>query len=351
MFDKFFFPVSSSLKRKIHELNTVFFELTNACNISCLPCGSDCKKSETPSELPLDKIIEVLKDIKEKYDSHKILIILSGGEPLLYSKLFELSAEITKLEFPWGMVSNGFAWTDEHFKKAKQTKLGSITISLDGLEPEHNWLRGHNDSFRKATKTIKKLVEDPFYQAMDVITCVNKKTVYKLDEIRNLLISLGVKDWRLFTISPIGRASSISELFLDSTEYKFMLDKVLAYKNKPEIKVDLSGCSYLGQNYELKIKKSRFFCQAGNNVAGIMVNGDILACPNIDRAFKQGNVFKDKFTNIWETKYKEYRNRNWMKVGICKDCSDWNFCFGGPLHLRDAETKKTKLCHIKEFKL
>jgi len=351
MLEKLLVPFSFKLRRKIHDLKVIFFEITDSCNINCIHCGSDCIKSDKNTELAPDIIIKTLKDIKKKYKSHNILVILSGGEPVLYKELNKLTYEINKLEFPWGLVSNGFAWSDNIFNIFKNNNLASVTISLDGLEEEHNWLRGHKSSFKNALKTIKRLSMAPFYQVMDVITCVNKKNIYKLDNIKDLLISLGVKKWRLFTISPIGRASTVPELFLNETEYKYMLDKVLEYKHDKNINLDLAACSYLGQNYELKIKEHRFFCKAGINVAGIMVNGDILACPNIDRRFKQGNIYKDNFINVWEKKYYEFRNRSWMKNGACKTCSDWNYCQGEGFHLRDYETKKTKLCHINEFKL
>jgi radical SAM protein with 4Fe4S-binding SPASM domain len=270
---------------------------------------------------------------------------------VLYGNLNMLTYEINKLEFPWGLVSNGFSWSDEIFKIFKNNNLASVTISLDGLEEEHNWLRGHKSSFKNAVKTIKKLCKEPICQVFDVITCVNKRNIYKLDNIKELLINLGVKNWRLFTIAPIGRATKTDDLFLNELQYKHMLDKLLEYKTNKNININLAACSYLGQNYELKIKKYRFFCKAGINVAGIMVNGDILACPNIDRKFKQGNVFKDSFIDTWEKQYKVFRNRTWMKNDICSTCKDWSYCQGEGFHLRDYETKKTKLCYLNEFKL
>lgn len=38
----------------------------------------------------------------------------------------------------------------------------------------------------------------------DVVTCVNKHSYMRLEELKDFLISLGVKGWRLFTIFPVG---------------------------------------------------------------------------------------------------------------------------------------------------
>jgi len=94
-----------------------------------------------------------------------------------------------------------------------------------------------------------------------------------------------------------------------------------------------------------------FFCRAGINVAGIMVNGDILACPNIDRRFTQGNIRSDSFLDVWEYGYEAFRDRNWMKTGPCETCEEWAMCQGGCFHLRDYETRQTKLCHVRAFQL
>jgi radical SAM protein with 4Fe4S-binding SPASM domain len=80
-----------------------------------------------------------------------------------------------------------------------------------------------------------------------------------------------------------------------------------------------------------------------------MVNGDILACPNIDRRLKQGNIVRDSFTEVWESGFKEFRDRRWMKTGECGNCSEWKYCKGNSFHLWDIDSGKPKLCHFTQF--
>ena len=117
------------------------------------------------------------------------------------------------------------------------------------------------------------------------------------------------------------------------------------------MKVSLSESGYLGPDHEGTVRTQYYFCRAGINVAGIMVNGDILACPNIDRRFKQGNIREDSFVETWETRYREFRDRSWMKVGDCKKCGQWRYCQGNSLHLWDKDKNRTKLCHCEAFRL
>jgi len=347
---RIFLPLKQNYERKLHELNYLFFELTHRCNLECIHCGSDCVKNETVPDLPENKIIEVLKEIKAHQNSKKVMIVLSGGEPTVYPDVWKLGRTIYDLEFPWGMVTNGFSWTKHTVAEAKKARMHSVTVSLDGLEDSHNWLRGHPESFKRAKKAIEMLVEDPFWKAMDVITCVNKKNIHELDNIREMLIKMGVRRWRFFTISPIGRAVDTDDLFLDELQFKHLMSKILEFKKLGGIKVNYSESGYLG-NFEHRVRNHDFFCRAGINVSGIMVNGDILACPNNSRKFAQGNVFKDSFIDVWENKYQVFRNRQWMKKGLCADCSEWKMCKGGAFHLWEPDGNSIKMCPYKKFDL
>lgn len=338
-------PTYQTAVSKLHNLRYLFLELTHRCNLECLHCGSDCTRSTSVPDLPREAVLKVLREVKEKYDSHDIMVALSGGEPLCYPNLFALGAEITRLEFPWGLVTNGYSWTEKSVAEAQAAGMGTITVSLDGCADEHNWLRGRPDSFARAVNTIKLLVANPFYQAMDVITCVNKRTLPHLDNIYKLIRDLGVTRWRLFTISPIGRAKNHAELILDGEEFHRLFTKVRDYRSQGEIAVSYSESGYLGPHHETKVRDHRFFCQAGISVAGIMVNGDILACPNIDRRFRQGNIADDSFVEVWENRYDAFRNRSWMKTDKCTDCSEWSLCRGNSFHLWDLDHDCTRLCY------
>jgi len=344
-------PAYQKYYSRLHELKFIFFELTHDCNLTCLHCGSDCVKGSGKEHLKQDDVLGVLKDIKGKYNSRKISVCLSGGEPLCYPDVFRLGRKIYELEFPWGMVTNGFAWNEKKIRMAKQSGMHSITVSLDGLEDTHEWLRGRRSSFNRAVNTIRLLLADRFWQAMDVITCVNSRNIDQLDGLYDLVKNLGLENWRFFIISPIGRATQVPELFLNKEQYHRLLNRILEFRSRGEINVALSESGYLGPQWELSVRNQYYFCRAGINIAGIMVNGDILACPNIDRRFAQGNIHKDTFTYVWENEYEKFRDRSWMKKGVCASCSEWKLCRGNSLHTWDLDENRPKICHYRDFGL
>jgi radical SAM protein with 4Fe4S-binding SPASM domain len=345
-------PAYQKYVRKLHELKYLFLELTTDCNLECLHCGSDCYKESHAPRLPAEAIVKVLTEIRDAYRTrhHRITVALTGGEPLCYPNVFSLGKAIHALGFPWGMVTNGFAWSEQKIIAAKDAAMSSVTVSLDGLEKNHDWLRGRKGSFAKAVKAIALLTAERFWQAMDVVTCVNQRNLSELGRIHDLLIELGVPAWRLFIISPIGRATQVPELFLNAAQFQQLLETIQAMRRKKVVKVSLSESGYLGAGNELCVRDQYFFCLAGINVAGIMVNGDILACPNLDRRLRQGNIRTDSFVDIWEHRYQPFRDRAWMKAGRCASCVEWKMCQGNSLHLWDLDAQHSRLCHFHELR-
>lgn len=57
----------------------------------------------------------------------------------------------------------------------------------------------------------------------DVVTCVNQKNFKDLMLFKDFLIELGVKNWRIFTIFPVGRAAETPELQIDDAQFTWVL--------------------------------------------------------------------------------------------------------------------------------
>jgi radical SAM enzyme (rSAM/lipoprotein system) len=340
-------PVAQKAATDVHELRCIFFEITRRCNLACLHCGSDCTADSRAGDLPAARILEVLDEIRSKYDPHRIMVVLSGGEPLCYPGVFDLGTEISAREFPWGMVTNGYAWTRETIPAARAAGMASITVSLDGMEEDHDWFRGRKGSFRRASGAIELLAKNPCYRKMDVVTCINRRNIGRIGELYDLVKRLGVTSWRIFTISPIGRAAMNPELMLTGAELRRLFETIREIRGRNEIAVSYSESGYLGREFEGVVRDRPFFCQAGISVAGIMIDGDILACPNIDRRYAQGNIGEDSFIDVWEHRYRIFRDRSWMKQGDCAGCREWRLCKGNSFHLYDPDTSRTRLCYCR----
>lgn len=323
-----------------HLLQQVFWECTLRCNLNCRHCGSDCRKDDMPEDMPFANFARVLDEIALEKSPAKIMIVTTGGEPLVRKDIIECGKEITRRGFVWGMVSNGMLLDVEKLRQLTDAGLKTIAISLDGFEEEHNWMRGNKNSFSKAVGAIQALAHSDI--TWDVITCVNKRNFSTLPHFKDFLLTLGVTHWRLFTVFPMGRAANDAELQLSSEQFRDLMDFIKAERSKSDICVSYSCEGYLG-NYEMEVRDYPFFCGAGINIASVRYDGAISGCLSIRSKFDQGNIYHDSFMEVWNNRFQRFRGREWMKRDECSTCKVWNVCRGGAMHLRD-ECGKMKGC-------
>ncbi|MEI6047896.1 MAG: TIGR04133 family radical SAM/SPASM protein [Bacteroidota bacterium] len=346
IFRKKSFQRFKKIETKIHELNYLFWECTSRCNLNCLHCGSDCSKDSSVRDMPLTDFLSALDTIESKPGS--FTVVLTGGEPLLRADIELCGREIRKRGVRWSIVSNGYLYDLQKHISLLNAGLGALTLSLDGMEETHNWLRNKKDSYSKVDVAIS-LAASSSRLNFDIVTCVNKRNILELQPLYDYLIMKKVKAWRLFTIVPTGRAKNNPDLLLTDFQFIELLNFITLKRKQKSIDIKFSCEGYVGQ-YELKVRDSFFFCRAGINIGSILTDGSISACPNIDRAFSQGNIYKDNFYETWETKYQSFRDRSWTKTGQCEKCSDYSYCQGNGLHNWHNNKENVLICHNEKIK-
>lgn len=332
--------------KQLHPLRQLFWESTLRCNVHCLHCGSDCVASVTTPDMPAADFLKVLDtEVTPHVNPHEVLIIISGGEPLMRKDLADVGRALYQRGYPWGMVTNGLALTEQKFRELRQAGLRSITVSCDGLEADHVWLRQHPLAYEGATRAIRLCAAEKNL-AWDVVTCVNQRTIDHLPAIREMLWALGVHDWRVFGIDPMGRAAKNPELLLSDEEFRQVLDFIRDERNAGR-HVSYSCEGFLGE-YEAQVRDHLYQCAAGLSVASILIDGSISACTSIRGKYYQGNIYKDRFWDVWENGFRQYRDRTWMhQMEPCKGCKVWRYCEGNGMHLR-REDGSLMLCHYKK---
>ena len=65
---------------RLHELNTLFWECTLRCNLSCRHCGSDCKAVANRPDMPAKDFMQVIEQITPYVNPNHTMIIFTGGE-------------------------------------------------------------------------------------------------------------------------------------------------------------------------------------------------------------------------------------------------------------------------------
>lgn len=326
-----------------HRLDTLFWECTLRCNLSCRHCGSDCRVDPGVADMPLEDFLKVLdEEVTPHVDPAEVLIIFSGGEVLVREDLERAGAEVARRGYAWGMVTNGLALTQDRLQGLVAAGLRSVSVSLDGFEREHNHIRCNPRSYDRALEAVRMIVREPAL-ACDVVTCVTGALVPQLEAFRDMLVAEGVKHWRLFSIFPMGRAKDDSSLRMTDAEFRTLLEFIRQTRREGRIDASYACEGFLG-GYEAEVRDHFYQCAAGVSVASIRVDGAISGCTSIRANYHQGNIYRDKFWDVWQNGFEPFRDRSWARRGPCADCKVFRYCQGGGMHLR-GDDGELLYCH------
>lgn len=260
--------------------------------------------------------------------------------------LEQAGREVMRRGYPWGMVTNGLALTPERFRRLREAGLRSMSVSLDGFEEQHNYIRRNPHSYERALEAVRMAVRDEGL-AFDVVTCVTGAMVPHLEAFRDLLIAEGVKSWRLFSIFPMGRAKHDESLRMTDAQFREMLEFIRCTRRERRIDASYACEGFLG-GYEAEVRDQFYQCAAGVSVASIRVDGSISGCTSIRANFHQGNIYRDDFWDVWQNRFEPFRNREWARRGACADCRMFRYCLGGGMHLH-GDDGELLYCHYKRL--
>ncbi len=139
-----------------------YIAITNRCNLQCIMCTTGKGKYDSQKELTTGQWRQVITNLNKNCKIQRITF--GGGEPLLRRDLAELikfacSTDIATVN----VISNGILLGEEFmasFTEKELLKIG-IIFSIDGLEYNHNFIRG-TDVFRMAFSNFEYLFYDYF---------------------------------------------------------------------------------------------------------------------------------------------------------------------------------------------
>ncbi|HYA89010.1 MAG TPA: radical SAM protein [Nitrospirota bacterium] len=334
--------------RKTTPLRYLFWESTLRCNLSCLHCGSDCLRDDASRETEIDggTIKRELRSIAEQYDPGACTFAIIGGEPLLREDIIDVGAYAAELGYTWGITTNGMLLSRDMIKRLKDAKLTTISVSFDGVPADHEKLRNRRGSHDVVTTAIRALLEDRFFSMFDVICCVSKINISRLEPFLEDLIRLGIPAVRFTPVFSRGRAGRNSDLMLDTTDYQNLLRFIAAQRAKQSaIKITLSEEGYWGPEWECVVRDEFHYCGSGIKIGSILHDGRVTGCPSVSRKFIEGNIRETPFVDICKNRFARYRqDRRETFSKQCGQCEHWVLCEGGGFHLLDQDNAADDFC-------
>ncbi len=221
-------------RERVANVRKHWVRLVTACNSRCV----FCLDTDTPRGVYLleDDLRREIKRGRDELNADKI--ILSGGEGSIHPKFVEFVAYAKEIGYDRVQtVTNGVMFGQlDFYRAAVDAGLGEITFSLHGHNAElHDRLTGTPGAFHKLMKgMMRALREGKIIVNVDV--CINKQNVEYIDQIADLCLKVGVREFDLLHVIPQGVAyENRNDLFYDPVEHLPRLQKVFRLNRHPGI--------------------------------------------------------------------------------------------------------------------
>lgn len=324
------------------DLTYLFWESTLRCNLRCAHCGSSCEADTPVAELSTAQVKGILDTIAEDFDTSRIFVSITGGEPLLRKDLYEVVAHMTALGLRSCIVTNGTLLDTEAVARLREAGMQTVSISVDGLEGTHDAVRGAG-TFHRALRGIACAAIGGM-EVVEAITCVRPANLGQLREIEQQVKRAGANLWRCITVDRMGRLAGAADaqFWLEPPQVRRLLDFIegrrLAQQRLglPD-DVSFSCGGFLGPAREDAVRPRHNQCSAGLVVGSILCDGGVSACPSLPRSQIQGSALETRFSEIWHHRFLDFRSHAVRREGPCARCAWYSICLGGGLHERLAQ--------------
>lgn len=318
----------------MNNLHVISWNVTRKCNLECTHCylpaitkreGTDVSSSP---EFTTSEALHLIDQIA--LVNPEVMLILSGGEPLLREDLFELSAYATDKGMMVVAGSNGLLIDDAVARKLKQSGVSGISISLDSIDPDiHDSIRSCAGAWEKAVAAIKHCNNAGL--SVQINAVVTKKNYDQLPELIAYSRTLGAKVFSPFFLVCTGRGEELTDI--SPQQYEKVLSLIVESQGRHNDMMIRTRCAPIvrrilyDKNPESPLlKMGTGGCLAGRSYCRIAPEGDVTPCPYMP--LSTGNVRERDFTDIWKNSDLFNSLRKPVLKGKCKECTFSLLCGG-----------------------
>ncbi len=282
----------------------VVWELTLACDQHCGFCGSRAAAARK-HELNTDEALAVADALA---DAGAREVVLIGGEAYLHAGVHAVIARLRARGIVPVMTTGGRGLDEARAQGLAEAALARASVSIDGLAPTHDLLRGSPGSFEAAFAALGHLRRARV--EITANTNVNRANRGELEALYQRLRSAGIRAWQVQLTAPLGRAADRPELLLQPWDLLDVVPRVAALKEVARtddiVLMPGNNLGYFGPE-EARLRSlddgatDHFAgCQAGRFVLGIESDGALKGCPSLQTAaYVVGNVRSEGLAHAW----------------------------------------------------
>lgn len=206
--------------QKTYAPRLVFWEVTNGCNLRCVHCRATATELASPTDLTTDRALDIISQIAAFANP---ILVLSGGEPLYRSDIFQLARFAADKGLRVALATNGTLVTRDVAQKIVESGIRRVSISLDGADKDtHDTFRGIPGAFEAALYGFRNLKQ--VGMPVQINTTIARHNAKQLPAILELARQIGADALHTFLLVPVGCGVDIAaEQMVPPDEYEQML--------------------------------------------------------------------------------------------------------------------------------
>jgi radical SAM protein with 4Fe4S-binding SPASM domain len=335
----------------------VVWNITRTCNLRCVHCYSDSNAVQYPGELDWAQMESVVADLAA-YQVPSLL--LSGGEPMIHPRFFDLVDLATQSGLKLTISTNGTLITPEKAALLKAANVAYVGISLDGIGPVHDEFRRKEGAFDAAVRGFKNCHE--VKQKTGLRLTLTRHNVENIEQILDFIEDQEIQRVCFYHLVPAGRGSELQVLEPDEARHaldtliarveawhKQGIDRELLTVTQPAdgpyllVRMEREGHPNLEEARRLLAWNGGGANSSGRGIANIDTRGDV----HPDQFWQDlllGNVKQMAFSRIWDggndgsaevlasirsIGLLSLEERQARMTGPCAECKWFTLCGGG----------------------
>jgi MoaA/NifB/PqqE/SkfB family radical SAM enzyme len=285
--------------------------ITLKCNLKCTHC--DIWKLKPKDELDKNQWMKFIKSLHEWLGTYQISF--AGGEPLIYSDIFEIIEYASSLGVITSLVTSGSLLDKNRLTKLLESKIDTVNISLDSINPDlHDKIRGVKGVHGKVIKAIDQFIDAGKSKKLILAAVIMGSNIDEIIPLTNFS-----KEKGLFGISfqvltdNFGRTykhnwfKDSDNFTIDYQKLEKVVDNLLELKKNGYPILNASRqLGYIKQYFKDPTLPFPISCKVGFNNLRIGPTGEVQFC-NLSKSF--GNILDQKPQDLWYSKLAKNRRR------------------------------------------
>jgi len=317
-----------------NNLYIISWNVTRRCNLLCRHCylpaqvAGNHSGSEHPQELSTEEALRVIDQIARV--NPEVMLILSGGEPLLREDIFGLAEYASGKGMMVVLGSNGRLIDEQVAFNLKQRGVSGVSISLDSLDPNvHDRIRSLEGAWESAVKAVRICRNNGL--AVQINSTITQNNYMEISGLARFSQTLGAKVFSPFFLVCTGRGERLAEISREQQEQ--ILSSIVELQSELEGVMIRTRCAptfrrllYQRNPSSPLLRMDSGRCLAGLHYCRITPEGDVTPCPYMPLSL--GNIREKNFEDLWKDSDVFVSLRKPSLKGKCKWCEFRLICGG-----------------------